>query len=156
MTFPRSKPWSQFPYDPAMGDQSKQCLDWIITQLNQLIGQANVPPAQQIQAFGPNTIDPTGNQIISAGSRVSSITTNLIAVAARTVITIYWDGTNGSVPFQIYRDDGTVFGPFITDSPATITGLNATTTYFFYPYWDETVQRIKFVNIPGVSVGTPA
>jgi hypothetical protein len=153
---PRSKPYSQFPYDSALGDQSKQCLDWIVTQLNQLVGQANVPPSQSLASFGTNVIDPTSAQIISAGSRMSSITTGLAFVAHPTSISFYWDGTNGSQPFQIYRDDNSVFGPFITGSPFTITGLSANTTYFFYPYFDETVQQIKFATIAGVAVGNPA
>ena len=153
---PRSKPYSQFPYDSALGDQSKQALDWIVTQLNQLIGMASVPPSQSLQSFGTNVIDPTSAQIVSAGSRASSITTSIAYVVQPTVITFYWDGTNGSQPFQIYRDDNTIFGPFITGSPFQVTGLTANTQYFFYPYWDETLQRIQFATLAGVSVGNPA
>lgn len=152
----RSKPWSQFPYEPALGDQSKQCLDWIVSQLTQLVGQANVPPSQSLASFGPNTIDPTSGQIVSSGSRVSSIATQLSAVATTSSISFYWDGTNSSVPFQIYRDDNTIFGPFITGSPQVVTGLSPNTTYFFYPYWNESAQRIQFASVPGVSIGSPA
>ena len=156
MAQPRSKPYSQFPHDPALGAQSRQCLDWVVTQLNQLIGQGNVPPDSSLKSFGTNVIDPTSAQIVSAGSRTSALATSIGTVATPTTITFYWDGSNGTVPFQIYRDDGTVFGPFITDSGLPVSGLSGTTLYFFYPYFDETIQRIKFASVAGVAVGTPA
>lgn len=139
-----------------MGAQSKQCLDYILTQLNQLIGQANVPPSQSLATFGSNVIDPTSAQIVSAGSRVAAIATGIAYVVQPTQIAFYWDGTNTSQPFKLYRDDGTVFGPFITGSPVTVTGLAANTLYFFYPYWNETVQLIQFATVAGVAVGNPA
>lgn len=153
---PKSKPYNQFPYDETLSPQSKQCLDWVVTQLNQLIGQGAVPPGQNLQAFGSNIVDPTSAQIVSAGSRMSSIATGIAFATTTTSVTFYWDGTNGSKPFQIYRDDGTVFGPSITGSPYAVTGLSPSTQYFFYPYFDESVQQIKFSTIGGVSVGSPA
>lgn len=139
-----------------MSQQSKQCLDWVVTQLNQLIGQGAVPPGQNLQAFGQNIIDPTSAQIDTGGSRTSSITTGIAYSATTTGITFFWDGTSGSKPFQIYRDDGSIFGPSITGSPFIVTGLSPSTLYFFYPYFDESLQQIKFATLGGVSVGSPA
>lgn len=151
-----SKPYNQFPYDPGMGDQAKQCLDYMLQQLNQLVGQANTPPGSKLQTFGPNIIDPTSPQINSAGSRTASLTTSITFTTTTTSVSFFWDGSNGSQPFQMFRDDGTVVGPFITGSGVTIAGLTPSTTYFVYFYWDESVSQIKFSIIPDVGVGTPA
>jgi hypothetical protein len=102
------------------------------------------------------TIDPTTGQITSAGSRTSSITTNIQAVPASTSITFYWDGSHGSQVFRIGRDDGSIYGPNPAGSPFAIAGLSPSTTYFFYPYFDESLQAIRFGQVVGVSVGTPA
>ena len=155
MAPPRSKPWSQFPHDPNLGGQSKQCLDYMLTQLNQLLGQANVPPASSAYSFGPDIINPTTAQFISLGGRPSSVTTAITYNAAGTSITFYWDGTNSSQELTIYRDDDTVVGPTIVGSPFLVTGLVAATRYFFYPYWDDINKLVRFVTIPNVSVGSP-
>jgi hypothetical protein len=153
---PRSKPYSQFPRDQALSSGSHQALDWIVNQLNQLVGQGQVPPSQSLQTFGPNVINPTSAQIISSGSRTSAIATAITYVVTPTGVSFHWDGTNGSQPFQLFRDDLTIMGPFITGSPQVVGGLSASTTYFFYPYWDETLQLINFATVAGVAVGTPA
>lgn len=155
MALPRSKPWSQFPHDPNLGAQSKQALDYMLTQLNQLMGNANVPPASGVPSFGTDIIDPRSAQIISAGGRPGSLITPITFNAAATAITFYWDGTNGSGQLTIYRDDGSIFGPTLVGSPFAVTGLAATTRYFFYPYWDDVNHVVRFATIPDVSVGTP-
>jgi hypothetical protein len=158
-TQPKAKPWNQFPRDDSLGMASLQCLDWIVTQLNQQIGQAAAPPSPGIGVYGvygQNIIDPTSGQIVSKGSRTSAIATAIQVVTTTTTATFYWDGSNGSQPFKIYRDDATVFGPFITGSGLIGSGLTARTTYYFYPYYDETLGIIAFANVPGTSVGSPA
>lgn len=144
------------PMGEGIPDQLASSLRDLQTTVNQLVGIANVPPGQGVNALAPNTVDPTLGTITSAGSRTYSVTTSLTAVMGTTTATFYWDGTNGSTQFVIYRDDGTKTGPLITGSPITVTGLTASTTYFFYPYWDDSINRIVFVSIAGVSVGTPA
>jgi hypothetical protein len=153
---PRSKPYSQFPRDNNLGSSSLQALDWVVTQMNQLIGQGQVPPAQSLASFGPNVINPGSAQIISQGSRTSSITTAIGYEASPTGVTFYWDGSHSTQPFQIFRDDGTVFGPSITGSGLAVSGLTGSTQYYFYPYFDETLQIISFATVAGVAVGTPA
>lgn len=152
---PKGKPYTQFPYDPSLGDQSQQALQWVITQINQLIGQAGVPPTSGLQSITPNTVDPTGSQITSAGVRMGSITTAIAWTATTTTVTFFWDGTNGSQVFKIGRDDGTVYiNP--TGSPLLVSQLLANTQYFFYPFFNESQQVIQFGTIPGVSVGSPS
>jgi hypothetical protein len=147
---------NQFPRDQALGQESLAMLDSMLTQINTLLGQGAVPPGTSLGAFGPNVINPTSSQIVSGGSRTSSICTGIRVVMTTTTATFYWDGSHGSVPFQIYRDDGSVFGPFITGSGIAMTGLAPNTNYFFYAYFDESVQQIGFATIAGVSVGSPA
>ena len=155
-TQPKAKPWNQFPRDDSLGTASLQCLDWIVTQLNQQIEQAAFPQSSGIGVYGQNIIDPTSGQIVSKGSRTSAIATAIQVVTTTTTATFYRDGSNGSQPFKIYRDDLTVFGPFITGSGLICSGLTASTTYYFCPYYDETLGIIAFANVPGTSVGSPA
>lgn len=149
---PTLRPWSQRPFTDNENVSLAQFHDWIITSLNALIGQT-VPAAPGISALSPGVLDPTTAALRSAGSRTSSLTTNFAAAApSTTAITIYWDGSNSSTILRIYRDDGSVAGPFPGHLP--VTSLTANTTYFFYPYFDEATQTVKFVSAPG-AVGSP-
>lgn len=139
---------------PTPGDEQAlaQFLDWVQTSLNTLIGQ-QVPPALGTPALNPPTVDPTSSIISSAGARVGSLTTNFGALApSSTSVAIYWDGTNSSTILRIYRDDGTIAGPF--PGHQLIINLVASTTYYFYPYFNEATQLVQFVSAPG-AVGTP-
>jgi hypothetical protein len=150
-----SKPYSQFPSDENLSPQSREALDYMLQQINQLVGQGNVPPGQRLQSFGSNIIDPTSNQIVSKGSRVTSIGTPITYTSTTTSISFFWDGTNGSQQFKLFRDDGSVVGPLIAGSGLTITGLSPSTTYFIYFYWNEVTKSIQFATLPGQGVGTP-
>lgn len=152
---PRGKVWTQFPSDPALGDQTQQALQWMITQINQLAGQANAPTSQGLQSLVQNTVDPTTGQLISAGNRVASIASAIAFVATPTTVTFYWDGTNGSQPFTIGRDDNSVYHN-TAGSPLVVSGLVASTQYFFYPFFNEAQQVIQFATQPGISVGSPS
>lgn len=153
---PKSKPWNQRPMDHNGGDQTSQWMDWITTQVNQLVGQANPPAQTGITSLQTNTIDPSSGQIISKGSRVSAVATALTAIPTASGVTFFWDGTNGSTLLRIGRDDGTTVGPTPNGSPQPITGLSPSTQYFFYPWWDEALQTVLFATVPGVSAGSPA
>jgi hypothetical protein len=155
---PKGKPYTQFPMDHSLGDQSKQALDWIVTTVNQLVGLANAPTTQGVNSLSVQTVDPTLNTITSLGSRMNSVATPITFDAGgggSTSITFYWDGTHSSQAFTIYRDDGSSYGPIIRGSPLTVTGLVAATTYYFYPYFDENLQQIEFASTTGAT-GTPA
>jgi hypothetical protein len=145
------RPWQLAPTpDDVQGVAN--FYDWIATSLNALIGQ-QVPPAVGLPGLNPPTVDPTSSIISSAGSRMSSLTTNFGAKAlSATSVGIYWDGTNNSTILRVYRDDGTVAGPF--PGHQVVTGLLASTTYYFYPYFNEGTQLVQFVSQAGAS-GTP-
>jgi len=147
------RPWSQRAFDDALGSQTNEMLDWLVGSMNQLIGQVSAPPTTGQGALFPNTINPTTNTIQALGGRVTSLATGFTYTADNSAaINLYWDGTNSSQLLRIYRDDGTVSGPF--SGNAFITGLLPATTYFFYPYFDEAAQVVKFVSQEG-AVGDP-
>lgn len=145
------RPYKLAPH-PADEANVKLFFDWIQTTLDTLIGQ-QVPPAQGFQALSPGVVDPTTAGLKSAGSRTSSLTTNFGASAPSTTsIQLFWNGTNNSTILRIYRDDGSIAGPF--PGSQLVTSLTANTTYFFYPYFDEASQSVKFVSVTG-AVGNP-
>lgn len=146
------KPWSNRPYDEALGDQTNAMLDWMVGSLNQLIGQNAPPPSPGISSLSPGILDPTTAALKSAGSRTSSLTTGFGFTATTTSISLFWDGSNSSTILRVYRDDGTIAGPFPGNQ--VISGLSPSTTYFFYPYFDEATQLVKFVSQAG-AVGSP-
>jgi len=50
-------------------------------------------------------------------------------------ITWYWDGTNGSHILVLHRADRTQFVIPVTGSGLTVSGLTASTNYYFLPFW---------------------
>jgi hypothetical protein len=148
----RVRQYTQAPYDDAIGQQTKDWQDWVTTALNTLVGQ-NLSPQQGFTSLQNPTVDPTTGQIKSLGSRAASLTTGFTFTATTTSVTMYWDGTNSSVLLRIYRDDNSVDGPFSGNQ--LVTGLNPSTQYFFYPYFDETLRAVQFVTLSGVAVGSP-
>lgn len=148
----RLRQYTQAPNDDGIGQQTRECLDWLVTSVNTLVGQ-NLTLQQGFNALSQPQVDPTTSQVRSAGSRTAALTTNFgFTCPSTTSISLFWDGTNNSTILRVYRDDGTVAGPFPGSQP--ITGLTANTKYFFYPYFDETLQRVLFVSLPP-AVGSP-
>jgi len=147
----RLRPWALAPHpDDTQG--VAQFYDWIQTTLNVLVGQ-KVPPQQGFNSLSPGVVDPTTAGMLSSGGRVGSLTTNFgFTCPSTTSITLFWDGTNQSTILRIYRDDGSVAGPF--PGSQRVINLTANTQYFFYPYFDEATQLVKFVSAPG-AVGSP-
>lgn len=138
----RQQNWA---FTPNISDSAefRRFLEWLRQSMNQLLGDTVQNPRE-------DEIDPTGDLLISKGNRVASITTSIRFVPGSTNIALHWDGTNGSVRLQIFRDDGTVVGPI--SGSINVTGLSTTTQYFFYPYWDEDLQAVQFVT---GDLGTP-
>ena len=155
MTTPlnKIKPWSLRPHDEALGFSTNQFLDWVQIALNALIGQS-IQVGQGLDALSKSSVDPTTARLISLGSRPQSITTALTFTSTPTSFSFWWDGTNGSTRFTIYRDDGTIIYPPLSGSGLTVSGLVASTKYFFYPYFDEGSQLVVFPSVTG-AVGSP-
>jgi len=80
---------------------------------------------------------------IAAGS------VNLSFTYTSTTTSIRWSWAAGTV----YRMDGTT--TTINSGSLTVSGLSASTTYYFAPYYDEVAGAIKFVS-GGTGVGSPA
>src|SRR6478609_6513208 len=99
------------PFSSAPTEFSREWADSVQSALNQLIGQGGVPPAKGFPSLSVPSVDPTTGQIPSKGSRTSSVTTVISFTFTATTVSFFWDGSNGSQPLRIGRDDGTVVGP---------------------------------------------
>jgi hypothetical protein len=152
MANPR-KPYSQRPYEDNWAQSTNEWADWVTQALNQLVGQSGVqPPQKGFTALSPHSVDPTTGALATGGGRITSLSTGCSVVAATNTINIYWDGTNSSSPLRIYRDDGSVAGPF--PGNVVINGLTSG-TWFIYPYFDEATGTVKFVSQSGATGSPP-
>lgn len=104
-----------------------------------------------VGALTNNQVDLSKSGVLTRGAIAPLFSGSFQYVSTTNSITFYWDGTNLSTPITIYRADGTTVGP-ISGSQA-ITGLNSATSYYFYPYFDESTETIMWVT---GGVGTPA
>src|ERR1700690_4166188 len=96
-------------------------------------------------ALSSNAIDPSKSGVLARGSVPP--TWNASFGYASTPTTITWSWTS----LTIYRADGTTTP--IPSASLAITGLTAGTTYFFYPYWDESAAQLNWV---AGGAGSPA
>ena len=162
------RPWQQ---RPNPGDEASVAAfyDWVQTTLNALVGQ-QVPPDQGFNSLANPQINPASSQLRSAGGRINSVATAIKWTSTTTSITFYWDGTNGSTPLTIYRDDNTIAGPIV--GSLLVQGLSPSTTYFFYPFFQdfselpasnvqnigsEPLGTVVFASVPAANpVGSPA
>ena len=103
-----------------------------------------------------------GNQVLDVskvyvrkigGVSVQGNTSGFAYVATSTTITIYWDGTNGSIVPVITRADGSRFTVPTSGSPMVITGLLAVTTYYFLPFWN--INNLCNIGWVQGTAGTP-
>lgn len=88
-------------------------------------------------ALTSNDIDPTKSGVLMKGSVPPTWSGSFIYASTTSGITWSWSG------LEILRADGTA--THIADGSLAIGGLIAGTTYFFYPYWDETQSSLAFV-----------
>lgn len=148
---PTLRPWSQRPFTDGENVSLNQFHDWIITSLNALIGQ-NVPSAPGFGSLQNPVINPASKQLASQGSRTNSISTAITWTSTTTSISFYWDGTNGSKPLTIYRDDNTVISPVV--GSLVVSGLTPNTLYFFYPFFQDFSEIANSANITAEPLGT--
>jgi len=97
------------------------------------------------EALTSNAVDPSKSGVLARGSVPP--TWNASFSYASTPTTITWSWTS----LTIYRADGTTTP--IPSASLAITGLTAGTTYFFYPYWDESAAQLNWV---AGGAGSPA
>ncbi len=90
-----------------------------------------------VDALTSNEIDPSKSGVLMKGSVSPTWSGAFTYVSTPSSITWSWSG------LTILRADGT--NTQITNGSLAVTGLAAATTYFFYPYWDETQLALSFV-----------
>jgi hypothetical protein len=88
-------------------------------------------------ALTSNKVDPTKSGVLMKGSVPPTWSGAFAYTSTTSSIAWSWSG------LTIYRADGTQTQ--IADGSLTINGLGAGTTYYFYPYWDETALAIAWV-----------
>jgi hypothetical protein len=77
-----------------------------------------------------------------------------VASADGTTITWYWDGSNSSNPIVIHRSDGSNFTVPSAGSGLAVSGLTASTTYYFLPFWN-TLSNTNIGWVPA-GLGSPS
>ena len=94
----------------------------------------------------PPQVDPSsGAQLLAKGSVPPTWNGSFTYTSTTTTIAWSWSG------LTIFRADGTATA--IPNGTMAVTGLSPATTYYFYPYWDETAHVLQWV---GGGVGAPA
>jgi len=96
-------------------------------------------------ALTANQIDPAKSGVLMRGSVPPTWSGAFTYVSTTSSLTWSWSGV------AIYRADGTTTA--IPNGSVAVTGLTAATTYYFYPYWDETADALVWV---AAGAGTPA
>ena len=96
-------------------------------------------------ALTANAIDPSKPGVLAKGSVPPTWNSGFTYASTPTTITFSWSSA------QILRADGTATP--IPNGSLAITGLTAGTSYYFYPYWDETAKALVWV---AGGAGSPA
>lgn len=89
-------------------------------------------------ALTANDVDPSKPGVLMKGSVAPTWSGGFTYTCAPSSITWSWSG------LAILRADGTQTQ--IANGSLAISSLVAATTYFFYPYWDETLLALAFVS----------
>ncbi len=84
-----------------------------------------------------NDVDPTKPGVLMKGSVPPTWSGAFTYTSTTSSITWSWSG------LTIFRADGTTTQ--IANGSLAVASLTAATTYFFYPYWDETQLALAFV-----------
>ncbi|HTZ74703.1 MAG TPA: Hint domain-containing protein [Candidatus Aquilonibacter sp.] len=96
-------------------------------------------------ALTAGKIDPSKAGVLAKGSVPPTWSSTFTYISTTSTLTWSWTG------LTIYRADGTTTA--IPDGTVAVTGLTAGTTYYFYPYWDESSSSLGWVQ---GGTGTPA
>jgi hypothetical protein len=96
-------------------------------------------------ALTAGKIDPTKSGVLMKGSVPPTWSGAFTYISTTSSITWSWSG------LSIYRADGSTTP--IPNGSVGITGLTAGTSYYFYPYWDDTASAIAWV---AGGAGSPA
>lgn len=96
-------------------------------------------------ALTAGKVDPTKSGVLMKGSVPPTWSASFTYVSTTSSITWSWTG------LTIYRADGTTTS--IPNGSLAISGLAAGTSYYFYPYWDETASVVSWV---AGGTGSPA
>lgn len=100
-----------------------------------------------LTALTTGSVDPSKAGVLMKGSVAPSLTSGFTYTSTTTSITISWSANQA-----VYRADGTITA--IGAGTQTITGLLANNTYYFYPYFDELSQTLKFLQASAVTIPT--
>lgn len=89
-------------------------------------------------ALTGNEVDPSKPGVLMKGSVAPTWSGGFTYTCTASSITWSWAG------LAIHRADGTQTQ--VVNGSLAVSGLVAATTYFFYPYWDETQLTLAFVS----------
>lgn len=130
----------QFKYDPTYYGKT---IHFKFTSFNLLGMNEQALSAVTAYSFvlagvGKGMIDlNTGSVLATTGSAVVSYSGSFSYTSTTTTITWTWTA------LTIYRADGTT--TVIPNSSIVVSGLTLSTTYYFYPYWDEIGKTLAWV-----------
>ena len=96
-------------------------------------------------ALTSNQIDPTKTGVLMRGSVPPTWSGSFTYASTTSSIAWSWSG------LSISRADGTTTA--VPNGSLAVTGLSAATSYFFYPFWDESASELKWV---AGNAGSPA
>jgi hypothetical protein len=96
-------------------------------------------------ALTSNKIDPTKSGVLMKGSVPPTWSGAFTYLSTMSSLTWSWSG------LTIYRADGTTTN--VPNGSVVVASLAASTTYYFYPYWDDVAGALEWV---AGSAGGPA
>jgi len=88
-------------------------------------------------ALTSNNVDPSESGVLMHGSVPPTFSGTFTYVSNTTTITWSWSG------LEILRADGTTTN--VPNGSLAVSGLAAGTSFYFYPYWDETAGALVWV-----------
>lgn len=98
-------------------------------------------------ALTSGKVDPSKPGVLAKGSIPPSWSGSFTYVSTVSTVTWNWSG------LTIYRADGRTTS--IPDGAIAVTGLSSATSYYFYPYWEESSSVLNWVDgasgSPGVA-----